>query len=164
MMRNPFRSEPRDHAVEPLSNEDGAALERLHRTGFGRPWSQTEFEALLDQPAVFGYAGFEVGNRRAGPLGFVLARQASDEGEVLMIAVDPGGRRRGLGRLLMDAVLRELHSRRAAALYLEVDEMNEAALALYRRLGFFEVGRRGGYYPDGGAGPRNALVMRRDLR
>ena len=81
-----------------------------------------------------------------------------------MIAVAPPHRRHGLGRSLMDAVLRELHGRRTAALFLEVDETNVAALALYRRLGFFEVGKRGGYYPDGGAGPRNALVMRRDLR
>lgn len=163
-MRVPFRPAARDYAIEPLGPEDSAALERLHGQGFGRAWSDAEFEALLEQPPVFGYGGLRVGDRKAGLAGFVLARQAADEAEILMIAVAPLHRRHGLGRGLMDAVLRELHGRRTAALFLEVDETNAAALALYRRLGFFEVGKRGGYYPDGGAGPRNALVMRRDLR
>jgi ribosomal-protein-alanine N-acetyltransferase len=63
----------------------------------------------------------------------------------------------------MDAVLRELHSQRAEALFLEVDEANAPAIALYRRLGFFEVGKRPRYY-ETGEGRSGALVMRRDLR
>jgi [ribosomal protein S18]-alanine N-acetyltransferase len=64
----------------------------------------------------------------------------------------------------MDAVLRHLHHLRAEALFLEVDEANHPALALYRRLGFREVGRRENYY-DGAEGRKSsALVMRRDLR
>jgi ribosomal-protein-alanine N-acetyltransferase len=63
----------------------------------------------------------------------------------------------------MDAVLRELYGQRAEALFLEVDEANAPAVALYRRLGFRQVGRREAYYsgPDGTRS--GALVMRRDL-
>ncbi|TIX76227.1 MAG: GNAT family N-acetyltransferase, partial [Mesorhizobium sp.] len=70
----------------------------------------------------------------------------------------------GLGWQLMDAVLRELHAQRAEALFLEVDETNVAAIALYRRLGFREVGKRANYYRSPEHGPTGALVMRRDLR
>ena len=79
-------------------------------------------------------------------------------------AVARSHRRLGLGRDLMEAVLRALHAERADALFLEVDETNAAALALYRRLGFREVGRRPGYYEAAGKPRTDALVMRRDLR
>jgi ribosomal-protein-alanine N-acetyltransferase len=86
------------------------------------------------------------------------------EAEIITIAVARAHRRRGLGRLLMEAVLRDLHAIRAEALVLEVDEKNAAAVALYRKLGFREVGKRAGYYPSADGTASNALVMRRDLR
>ena len=80
------------------------------------------------------------------PAGFVLARLAAGEAEIFTVAVARAHRRQGIGWRLMDAVLRELHAQRAEALFLEVDEANLAALALYRRLGFHEVGKRPRYY------------------
>ena len=94
----------------------------------------------------------------------LLARLAAGEGEILTIAVARAYRRLGLGRDLMEAVLRELHAERAEALFLEVDENNRAAIALYRRLGFREVARRPAYYAHEDGPKSAALVMRRDLR
>ena len=93
-----------------------------------------------------------------------VARRAADEGEILTVVVARALRRSGLGWKLMDAVLRELHAARAQALFLEVDESNAPALALYRRLGFREVGRRPSYYDHAEGKKSAALVMRRDLR
>src|SRR5690606_37665763 len=123
-----------------------------------------EFVSLIEQEPVFGFAAWRIGQRRAAPAGFVLARLAAGEGEILTIAVGRAYRRRGLGRDLMEAVLRALHGERAEALFLEVDEANAPALALYRRLGFREVGRRPGYYEHPHAPKTAALTMRRDLR
>ncbi len=50
-----------------------------------------------------------------------------------------------------------------AAVFLEVDEANAAARALYARAGFREVARRAGYYPQENGAAANALVLRRDL-
>ena len=60
--------------------------------------------------------------------------------------------------------MRHLYSERAEALFLEVDESNAAAIGLYRRLGFRDVGRREGYYSARDGRKSSALVMRRDLR
>ncbi len=163
-MRVPF-SRQKSYVVQPLTERDAAAMARLHDEDFVRPWSDVEFESLLGQDTVFGYAALEEGRAGAGPLGFVLARIAADEGEILTITVARAHRRRGLGRLLMDAALRHLHGERAAALFLEVDETNAPAIALYRRFGFRQVGNRPDYYATAeGLGRRGALVMRRDLR
>ena len=164
-MRIPFfRPRRRDYALEPLTVSDSAAISALHREDFVRPWTDGEFASLLEQDTVFGYAARETGQGAKPPVGFVLARLAAGEGEILTVAVARAHRRQGLGWQLMDAVLRELHAQRAEALFLEVDETNAAAIALYRRLGFRQVGQRPNYYRSTEHGPTGALVMRRDLR
>jgi len=163
-MRIPFLTpRVRDYVLEPLSATDSPAISAIHQEDFVRPWTDGEFASLLGQDTVFGFVARETGRGDASPVGFVLARLAAGEGEILTVAVARAHRRQGLGWRLMDAVLRELHSQRAEALFLEVDETNAAAITLYRRLGFFEVGKRPRYY-ETGEGKSGALVMRRDLR
>ncbi|HEV7416604.1 MAG TPA: ribosomal protein S18-alanine N-acetyltransferase [Tianweitania sediminis] len=161
-MRLPFLR--REYAILDLEADDCAAIARLHAEDFGRPWSAEEFEALLAQDTVFGFSAREIGNPRLGLVGFVLARLAAGEGEILTVAVARSHRGVGLGRALMDAVLRKLHSERAEELFLEVDETNAPAIALYKRLSFKEVARRPGYYQHEGRRRTDAVVMRRDLR
>ena len=161
-MRVPFLAGRKlDCVLEPLTEAHAGALAALHEEDFARPWSEDEFAGLIAQPTVFGYLVREVGRSGGAPAGFVLARSAGGEGEILTVAVARSHRRLGLGWQLMDAVLRELHGQRAEALFLEVDEKNHGAVALYRRLGFFEVARRPHYYATPASG--HALVMRRDL-
>lgn len=165
MISLPNLSRRRDYALEPLEPHHGGDLAVLHREDFVRPWSQEEFAALLEDRHVFGFAARQVGNPKAAPVGFVLARLAAGEAEILTVAVARTHRRHGLGWRLMDAVLRQLHADRAEALFLEVDETNLPALHLYRRMGFHQVGKRANYYEGAGdRGRTSALVMRRDLR
>jgi ribosomal-protein-alanine N-acetyltransferase len=130
-----------------------AALAALHAAAFppGEVWDAAFLASQLAQPGVlvlFDDAG-----------GFVMARVAADEAEILTLAVHPACRRRGVGRALLEAAAREAMARGARALYLEVSEMNSAARYLYAAAGFSEVGRRPRYYTDGSS----ALVLRRDL-
>jgi [ribosomal protein S18]-alanine N-acetyltransferase len=163
-VRIPFlKPRARDYFLEPLSANDSAAISALHKEDFHRPWTDGEFSSLLGQETVFGFTARETGRGHKAPAGFVLARLAAGEAEILTIAVARAHRRQGLGWRLMDAVLRQLHRERAEALFLEVDELNTAAIALYRRFGFSEVGKRPNYYQSA-SGASGALVMRRDLR
>lgn len=155
----------REYGLEDMEQRHADDVAVLHREDFLRPWSPEEFSALIGDNVVFGFVVREVGHPAAAPVGFVLARQTAGEAEILSVAVARTHRRGGLGWKLMDAVLRRLHADRAEALFLEVDERNEAAIALYRRLGFHQVGRRPAYYEaTDGSGRSAALVMRRDLR
>ena len=71
---------------------------------------------------------------------------AGGEAEILTLAVAPAARGRGLGRALVTAAARHAVAMGANAFFLEVEEGNAPALALYAGLGFLQVGRRSGYY------------------
>jgi ribosomal-protein-alanine N-acetyltransferase len=81
--------------------------------------------------------------------GFLIARKAADEAEILTFCVAPACRNMGLGRALLETAVKELRSAGIRQLFLEVEEGNEAALKLYRSLGAVEVGKREGYYEHG---------------
>lgn len=83
-----------------------------------------------------------IGNCRL--LGYALLR-VLDDAELLQIGVEETCRRQGIGRKLMQEVLRLSCGKN---LFLEVREGNEAARQLYVRCGFSEIGRRKRYYAD----------------
>ncbi len=118
-----------------------------------RPWSADEFTSLLSSPNVF-----LIGN----PICFALGRVAADEAELLTLATDPDNRRKGLARAALTAFDTTAIVRGAKAAFLEVAANNGAAIALYLSKGWFETGRRKGYYAFD-RGKIDAVVMRRDL-
>ncbi|MDB5440063.1 MAG: ribosomal-protein-alanine acetyltransferase [Caulobacteraceae bacterium] len=130
-----------------------AELAALHASAFDKPWSEVEFAALLRQTGVFA---------ASEPGGFILVRQVADEAEILTLAVEPAGRRRGLGRRLTEQAAAQAAQRGAAKLFLEVAIDNPAAIALYRACGFRELGLRRGYYSRVESAI-DALVLGRDL-
>lgn len=153
-----------DVVVDPLDTDHTRHMADLHAGTFSRPWTDGEFHDMLAQNTVFGFVVRELRFGKGRVLGFVLARAAAGEAEILTIAVAPDWQGHGLGRKLMDAVLSRAHRDRIELVFLEVDEFNKPAIALYRRLGFFQVGGRPDYYRDTAGRATAALVMRRDLR
>lgn len=137
----------------------------IHARAADAPWSAETFAGLLVQPGVFGLvATGGVATGGEAPRGFILCRVAADEAEVLALAVLPEARRAGIARALLTAALAQAAAGGAARMLLEVSVRNDAALALYRSVGFDEVGRRKGYYAEsGGGGPADALVMATDF-
>jgi ribosomal-protein-alanine N-acetyltransferase len=94
-----------------------------------------------------------------GVAGYVVALDAADEGEILNLAVAPEGRRHGVGRRLVEAVLSRLSEKGVHHVFLEVRESNAPARSLYESHGFREVGRRRGYYRRP---VEDAIVLRLD--
>jgi ribosomal-protein-alanine N-acetyltransferase len=141
------------------SARDAAACATLHAVSFRRGWSEAEFERLLLDRSVLAHRAV-VGRSLAG---FIVSRLVGSEAEILSVAVAPARRGRGLARQLLDLNLRRLAGLGVQAVFLEVDEDNEAACRLYLRAGFHEIGRRRGYYPQRDGGASTALTLRRDL-
>ncbi len=94
-------------------------------------------------------------------LAFGLTRTAADEAELLTIVTGPEWRGCGLAPRVLERALDGAANRGARRLFLEVDAGNAPALAVYRRFGFGEVGRRRGYYAADGGG--DALVLALDV-
>ncbi|PWW00174.1 ribosomal-protein-alanine N-acetyltransferase [Hoeflea marina] len=168
MFRRLFSRKP-DYEIVPVLTADAVIAAEIHAAAFGGPrtaraWSDGEFLSLISQPSVFGFLACAAGTARDAASGFVLAREAAGEAEILTIGVKRGNQRSGLGWRLMQAATREAVRRGAEELFLEVDEANVAAVALYARLGFVKVGERRAYYAHAGSETSTALVLRRDLR
>lgn len=160
-MKNPFLRPPEFEIVE-MTAADTEECAALHSDRFRRAWSEDEIHALLAQKPVYGFIARRTNAARALG-GFVLARMAAGEAEILTVAVQLRHERKALGWRLMRAAIREAHDRDAEEMFLEVDETNGAALGLYHTLGFRKVGERKAYYDDAAGGKTAALVLRLDL-
>jgi ribosomal-protein-alanine N-acetyltransferase len=144
-------------AVRPLAAADLAAVVRIEHETFPDPWPLAAFQETLARAEVRGIALDDDDGRF---LGYGLCVLAADEGEILNLAVDPGLRRQGAGRALLEAMLDMLKAGGAAQVFLEVRRSNEAAIALYRSMGFVPLGSRRAYYSQ----PReDALTMVLDV-
>ena len=140
------------------ASDDAEALHVLHGTAFDRPWPADEIERLM---RIMG--GFAVVAEAETLQGFILARTVADEAEILTLAVAPGFRRRGVGKILVEAAAAEAVRRGARTLFLEVAADNPGAIALYEGAGFSRAGQRRAYYARPDAPPADALVLRRAL-
>jgi ribosomal-protein-alanine N-acetyltransferase len=137
------------HLFDPAGG-DLAALAALHGEAFDHPWTADAIGALLAIPGTFAFVL---------PDGFILARVAAEEAEILTLAVRPAARRKGLGRALVRAAAQAAAKDGAQSLFLEVATTNRAACALYQKQGFAPAGRRKAYYPGG----QDALVLKAQL-
>jgi [ribosomal protein S18]-alanine N-acetyltransferase len=144
--------------VRPGRSEDLAAVRALDVEAFGvDAWSETAWRDEWDQVPDLRHLVVAVEAEEV--VGFALVAAVADVADLHRIAVTPAWRRRGVGRALMEALLAEARARRCDRMLLEVEAANEAALALYGRLGFVRIARRRAYYgPD-----HDAVVLERRL-
>jgi len=132
--------------VRPLTADDVPAIAAIQsRSPEASQWNPSSYlshDCLVAQ--------------RTQVLGFLVARQtAPDEREILNVAVDPGERRKGVARALLEAEL----GRGKNHWFLEVRESNSCAIKLYQSVGFRVVARREAYYADPS---EPAIVMKFD--
>ena len=130
--------------IVPMNADHLEDLERLERICFSRPWSKRMLgEELENQCAAFLVA--EDGQTGA-VMGYAGLLVVADEGYITNVAVFPEYRRQGVAAKILEIYLNFAQANQLAFLTLEVRPSNEAAIALYRRFGFEEVGRRKNYY------------------
>lgn len=125
------------------------------------PWTPEMFnEEIAQPPAVRRYLVASDDSRPLAGYAGMMFVPGGGQADVLTIAVHPDCWGRGIGSLLLGALIDDARDRGCAEVFLEVREDNPRARGLYLRRGFEEVGIRRGYYQPSGV---DAVVMRKDL-
>jgi len=147
-----------EYIIRPMEREDIEGVMEIERESFPSPWKEELFLEELERE--FSYplvASAPLGS----PLGgYIIFWVVHDECHILNIAVRSSLRRRGLGMMLMVRCESISVNLGAAHACLEVREGNEAAIELYRKLGYRFMGMRRNYYVDTG---EHAWVMIKSL-
>ena len=126
---------------------------------FGEAWTRSQCAGILPMPGVKLVLARFADGRAAG---FSLQRSIADEAELLLLAVAPEFRRRGIGRMLLERFLDQVRDDGANRVHLEVREGNPAVI-MYRAAGFALVGRRRKYYRGRFGGEFDALTLSRQI-
>ena len=119
--------------------------------GEGNPFcvSERQLKYLHRRPSVV-FLVAEQGGRVVGD-GIALVRQhrSGPSGRVYSLAVDPGSRGQKIGRRVLGAMIDTLKARGVRRVYLEVEQENESAIALYQGFGFRQTRTLTDYYGPG---------------
>lgn len=121
-----------------------SCLESLEKKCFASPWSISQFEKCMHSHAfkVLGAV------KKSELLGYLSFLKVEEEVEIVNLAVQPGHRRCGLARLLLDYLVLQCGRWKIKQIFLEVRPSNRAAFSLYSGAGFRQTGVRRNYYPD----------------
>jgi ribosomal-protein-alanine N-acetyltransferase len=129
-----------------------AIMEAAFDPAYGEAWNRRQVEdALILGRCQYLLIGADGTQSPQGPaIGFSLSRPGFGEEELLLFAIDPACRQKGLGRQLLEYFATAARSRGAERLILEMRRGNSAE-RLYRAFGFLPIGERPKYYrtPDG---------------
>jgi len=140
--------------IRSIGAAESPVLAAIHAECFDKPWDAEAFAKLLAAGAE-SFLALE----SSEPLGFILARAAADEAEIITIATRPIARRRGIAKALVRHQTQHLACRGLTKLFLEVASRNQPARQLYAACGFKEAGVRKAYYESD-----DAVVMRMELQ
>lgn len=125
-----------------MEAQDVSGVFLIEEECFSEPWSYSAFLQELENPNAVTVIAIE----SKEVIGFINARFLLGEGSINNIAVTRRARGKGTGSQLLKAVIDRARQKGIIKLDLEVRQSNAAALALYSKHGFVEVGKRKGFY------------------
>ena len=127
----------------------------LEKCCFSDPWSENSIASELDNPLSLWFVAMD-GDRLVG---YVGSQSVMGWADMMNIAVNPEYRRQGIARALVECLEKGLREHDVTCLTLEVRASNAPAQALYKELGFLQVGCRPNYYRN----PKeDALILRKE--
>jgi len=145
--------ETRSQYIRLLKDRDIDAVLKIEQQVYNYPWSKGIFQDCLK----VGYSNWALIKDDIF-IGYAIVSIAVGEGHILNICIDPAFKRQGLGQYFLNAVIAVAKKEHADCLFLEVRPSNIAAIMLYKKMGFKQIGQRKNYYPAS-SGKEDALIM-----
>lgn len=137
-----------------LMAENVSAAYNVERSSLDAPWSESELASLIGDDDRYYFTAILDGTV-VGIAGFY---RVLDECMIMNVAVDDSYRRRGIADSLLSHLLNTARNDGCTFATLETAADNTAAIALYKKNGFAQNGRRKGYYHG-----TDALLFRKEL-
>ncbi len=130
------------YQLRPMQMDDLDAVMQIEPTIYSNPWTRGNFSDSLNS----GYSAWVL-ESGGEIIGYALMMMVMDEAHLLNLSVAKSYQKRGLGRYLLEHMLKIAKNHKAANMFLEVRPSNISAIALYENMGFCEMAVRRGYYP-----------------
>ena len=141
--------------ITKMNESHVAEVAALEAMCFSEPWSEKSVASELTNPLSLWLVALE----GETVIGYVGSQTVMGWSDMMNVAVHPDHRRLGVGKALIEELIRQLREQGSENLTLEVRASNENAKALYAGLDFMEVGRRKNYYHN----PKeDALILRKE--
>ena len=148
------------YEIRLMQEQDIPQIAAIEKQVFPSPWSEAAFKSELEDNVMANYLVLvkpaEKGENGETVLAYGGIWQIFDEGHITNIAVRPDYQGQKLGKILLHAMREWCLANGMAHMTLEVRPSNSRALALYRKMGFVEAGRRKGYYEEN---KEDAIIM-----
>ncbi|MDE3013504.1 MAG: ribosomal protein S18-alanine N-acetyltransferase [Gemmatimonadota bacterium] len=141
--------------IRTLGPDDVDAVVEIETEAFTTPWKADTFKSLMDRDGV---ELIVMEDTTEGVIGYAVLWCILDQGELANLALSPLRRGTGLGSRLLKHVVDVASSRGVHKLFLEVRSSNSAAIDLYQRFGFADVGLRPAYYDNPREDARGMLL------
>jgi len=143
--------------LRPANGEDLNSISVIERLAFSDPWSEASFAGLLSGQRV----RLTVAEADHAVVGYSVLLLATPDADLANLAVAPAARGFGIGRKLLDGVVKTARGAGVEYMYLEVRQSNARAIALYESVGFRPFSVRRKYYREP---VEDAHVLRLELR
>lgn len=134
-------------SLRPMQLDDLDAIMQVEPTIYSHPWTRGNFSDSLNS----GYSAWVLEVQgledKSELIGYALLMKVMDETHLLNLSIAKHRQKQGLGRYLLEHMLKTAKTHRAVNMFLEVRPSNISAIALYENMGFCEMAVRRGYYP-----------------
>ena len=128
--------------IRNMTLDDIESVFEIEKSIFSVPWSKKSFESSISSKDTI-YIVATIDEKIVGYLGIYIL---GDQSDISNVGVHKDYRRMHIAEAMLSYIFDRAKSNNVKEITLEVRESNVAAISLYEKMGFKEIGIRKNYY------------------